>query len=121
MSSFLLHFIINAFIFSFAALSHFRTSERSRGEREREKNYALKIFAILLPLLPFANKYQSQKWDKFLAYIHTVAVAFFRGVLARRRIVHATFQLPHISLCKHKNIEIDISQVNKFQMRCHTA
>lgn len=111
---------------SFSHLLRFHTSglvsDRVEREREKnEKNYALEIFAILLPLLPFANKYQSQKWDKFLAYIHTVAVAFFRGVLARRRIVHATFLLPHISLCKHKNIEIDISQVNKFQMRCHTA
>lgn len=32
------------------------------------------------------------------------------------------FPVP-LSRCvyKHKNIEIDISQVNKFQMRCHTA
>lgn len=109
-SSHWLLFIINALIFSFGALSHLVQATRKRKKKNK------------IQLSEFMQWKFSQFYCHFfrlLANTNPSKLVWFSFFILLS--VCPTRLLLHISVCKHKNIEIDISQVNKFQMRCHTA
>lgn len=106
------------------AHSHFwcSGSERVRKKKEEFMHWKFSDFYCHFFRLPT----NTQSWNGIISRATSLYtfIYSFHGTTLWMEPPPPPLLLPfaeHYFVCKHKNIGIDISQVNKFQMRCHTA